>query len=578
MHTTINSLKQVAHDFKLSHIESKCNNLEHDISQDLYTFVVVGEFSSGKSTFINALINDTILPTGITPTTATINVIQYADTPSIDVYTSEGIQRIPYREHALEQFTANELTVSTIDYIEVKKPVPFLKDRVVIVDTPGLNDVNELRSVITYHYIPRADVVFYLLDCRTPLRQTEFEFITETLLRNGLEKIVFIANFADQVDEDDLNRVLERIETDLKNGTGLASIEIIPFSAIEALEREDEELFQMSGMPIVLDKIKTLCKAGTRQQEKEARYQKRLQLIEVEAVQALIELKLMLQASNEELQLQLEKLNMFKDQKSNFYKQIDDYVSERILEFQLMAVTSVRTFFAELEEEFVERVELYQGNQIEQFFGKEIPNQLKRRLKQWIERYTPHVHELLGKLEFSLTESLEETFHEKFSLVKRSGPASQEMQTHQFQMDVGRQKDPFLTSGLIVGGASTLLLVLGGPILLPILGMVGLPFLQKKMQQEQLNAVKPKVISELTLQLHEVSEQFEDEVKKYIEENAQKIKTNCLQLFEEKMEQQERAIRQQQTDIKENQTNNLMKINAIETFVNQHLNQLEEKI
>ena len=115
LQSKIDELKQLATDNYLRQLVQKFEQLEQDIAQDLYSFVIVGEFSSGKSTFINALMEDDILPTGITPTTATINVIQYADTPAITVHYTDKVEALPYSEKALAQFTANEMTVSTVE-------------------------------------------------------------------------------------------------------------------------------------------------------------------------------------------------------------------------------------------------------------------------------------------------------------------------------------------------------------------------------------------------------------------------------------------------------------------------------
>src|SRR6476660_3369394 len=58
--------------------------LEHSIEQldELFLLVIVGEFNSGKSAFINALVGSRVAPEGVTPTTAQINVLQYGESPN----------------------------------------------------------------------------------------------------------------------------------------------------------------------------------------------------------------------------------------------------------------------------------------------------------------------------------------------------------------------------------------------------------------------------------------------------------------------------------------------------------------
>ncbi|SOC23910.1 dynamin family protein [Ureibacillus xyleni] len=73
--TEIHRYKQFAEYYNITSIVEKLLLLETDIEEDHFSFVVVGEFSTGKSSFLNALIEQDILPTGITPTTSTINLI-----------------------------------------------------------------------------------------------------------------------------------------------------------------------------------------------------------------------------------------------------------------------------------------------------------------------------------------------------------------------------------------------------------------------------------------------------------------------------------------------------------------------
>ena len=115
----------------------------------------------------------------------------------------------------------------------------------------------------------------------------------------------------------------------------------------------------------------------------------------------------------------------------------------------------------------------------------------------------------------------------------------------QVELSVGKQLDPLLTSGLIVGGASTLFLVLGGPILLPILGMVGLPYLQRKMQKDQLEKLKPQMKADLSVQLQQIQFDFTDEVQMYIKKCCHQIFEQCVLLFKERIGDQERIVQQQ---------------------------------
>ncbi|USK58236.1 hypothetical protein [Peribacillus asahii] len=270
--------------------------------------------------------------------------------------------------------------------------------------------------------------------------------------------------------------------------------------------------------------------------------------------------------STDELRLQMQQLSKWQAEQTAFLEELRDYTEERINEFKQMVAKSIDTFFNEVEEDLIDRIELYQGQQVQIFFEKEIPNVLKRKMKLWIERYNPHIHELIGKLETALIEILAETFESRVT-IKQLRVDHQVSNVGQVELSVGKQHDPLLTSGLIVGGASTLFLVLGGPILLPILGMVGLPYLQRKMQKDQLEKLKPQMKADLTVQLQQIQFDFTDEVQIYIDKSCKQILEQCVLMFKDRIMGQEQIVQQQLQSRETNTEQNKTVINRIDTLL-----------
>jgi predicted GTPase len=81
--------------------------------------------------------------------------------------------------------------------VELEYPAEILRDRVTLVDTPGVNDLNLQRAEITYGYVPRADAVVFLLDAGQILKESERRFLRDRLLGAGRDRIVFAINKAD---------------------------------------------------------------------------------------------------------------------------------------------------------------------------------------------------------------------------------------------------------------------------------------------------------------------------------------------------------------------------------------------
>jgi small GTP-binding protein len=154
--------------------------LDHSIEQldELFLLVVVGEFNSGKSALINALLGSRILKEGVTPTTAEITLIEYGD--------------------------ASERHVRQANLQVLKTPVELLRE-IHIVDTPGTNAIIREHEAITTDFMPRSDLVLFVTSADRPFTETERGFMEQ--IRAWGKKIVIVINKSDiletesQIDE-----------------------------------------------------------------------------------------------------------------------------------------------------------------------------------------------------------------------------------------------------------------------------------------------------------------------------------------------------------------------------------------
>jgi len=166
--------------------------LVRKLEEDRFHLVVVGEFNHGKTTFVNALLGEEALAVGVTPTTAAIHHIRWAERPEAFVVSTTGERRaIPFDE-AKRFAVGGGAATEEIDYLEIGYPAALLKERILLVDTPGVNDLSLQRADITYSYIPRADAVLFLLDAGQILKESERVFLNDKLLKGSRDKIVFV--------------------------------------------------------------------------------------------------------------------------------------------------------------------------------------------------------------------------------------------------------------------------------------------------------------------------------------------------------------------------------------------------
>jgi len=185
------------------------------LDDERFTVVVLGEFNHGKSTFINALLGAPVLPTGITPTTAVLAHVTHGARAGVTLVGDDGARRTIAGSALADWVTvegqanqANKEKGATFHHVELTQPVALLENQLTIVDTPGVNDINEQRAEITYGYLPRADAAVFLLDATQILTASERQFLEERILRSTRDRLLFVIAKADLLSETELAETL----------------------------------------------------------------------------------------------------------------------------------------------------------------------------------------------------------------------------------------------------------------------------------------------------------------------------------------------------------------------------------
>jgi small GTP-binding protein len=161
-----------------------------DQLEGLFLLVVAGEFNSGKSSFINALLGERVLPEGVTPTTDRINRLRYGAEPS---------------EHLVEAYL-----------LDRTYPADLLRE-ITIVDTPGTNAIIRRHEELTRDFLPRSDLVLFVTSADRPFTESERGFLEQ--IREWGKKIVFVVNKIDILTRpEDQQQVLDFVR---ENATAL---------------------------------------------------------------------------------------------------------------------------------------------------------------------------------------------------------------------------------------------------------------------------------------------------------------------------------------------------------------------
>ncbi len=189
---------------------------------------VTGQFSSGKSTFLNALLAKNILPTGITPVTSKVNYIRYGDELKIRVRYKDG--RDEYHDiKSIKKFTDQRQSVEDIEFLTLYSPLNMLKD-IVFVDTPGLNSQALSDTETTIKVLREVDGIIWLTLIDNAGKMSE-ERVLKKYLNQYKSKSLCVLNQKDKFSDEEVKETLKYV----KKSFGEFFSEIIPISATQAL-------------------------------------------------------------------------------------------------------------------------------------------------------------------------------------------------------------------------------------------------------------------------------------------------------------------------------------------------------
>lgn len=182
--------------------------------QEPMKVAIVGQFSSGKSTFLNALLGINILPTGITPVTSKVNYIRYGTNFSIKVRFLDGRDEF-HDTNTLKKFTDQREDVEDIKFLTLYAPLELLKD-VVFVDTPGLNSQSMADTNETTKVLNEVDGIIWLSLIDNAGKQSEAE-ILEQFLQKHKNKSLCVLNQKDKFSEEQVENTKNYIKILLAN-------------------------------------------------------------------------------------------------------------------------------------------------------------------------------------------------------------------------------------------------------------------------------------------------------------------------------------------------------------------------
>jgi GTPase Era involved in 16S rRNA processing len=194
----LRKLADIAADLGAERITDEASELAQRVSEGRFYVACVGQFKRGKSTLIDALVGDQVLPTGVIPVTTVPTVLRYGETKSARIRARNQWSQISPVD--LEQYVSEEHNpenAKQIEGVEVFVPSLLLRSGMCLVDTPGLGSVFSGNTAATEAFIPHIDAAIVVVGADPPLSGDELNLV-ETVSQH-VREILVVLNKSDRV-------------------------------------------------------------------------------------------------------------------------------------------------------------------------------------------------------------------------------------------------------------------------------------------------------------------------------------------------------------------------------------------
>ena len=229
------------------------------LAEDRFNIAVVGQFSRGKTSLMNAMLGTDRLPTGIVPLTSVITTVQYG--PKERAVLEYEERRYPYEIPlaSIADYVSqrhNPGNEKGIKYAHVELPAELLRQGFFLVDTPGLGSAIVENTRTTENYLPEADAFILVTSYDSPLSSEEYRLLN--ILKAHRYKMFVIVNKSDLVngpDRDDADRHIEQQVAEVFGIAGPERFSVSARNAMDARKSHDTEAFRASGVPAFMERL-----------------------------------------------------------------------------------------------------------------------------------------------------------------------------------------------------------------------------------------------------------------------------------------------------------------------------------
>ena len=198
--TSLLRLAEVADEFDARQVASDARSVAERITEGRFYVACLGQFKRGKSSVLNALVGEAVLPTGVVPVTTVPTIVRYGMRTAARLRFEGGWTDIPISE--VVDYVSEEKNPENAKHVaglEIFVPAPLLATGMCFVDTPGLGSVFTGNTTATQAFIPHIDAALVVIGADPPLAGEELGLV-EAVSKHAPD-LIFVLNKADRTTE-----------------------------------------------------------------------------------------------------------------------------------------------------------------------------------------------------------------------------------------------------------------------------------------------------------------------------------------------------------------------------------------
>lgn len=195
----LGKLARLASEHDAPHIAVEALALARRTAEGRFFVACVGQFKRGKSTLLNALLDDSVLPVGVLPVTAVVTVVRHGAERSAVIRMADG-RSVKAPVESLADYVAEERNPGNakgVSAVEVTLPSPILRGGLCLVDTPGIGSVFAGNTEATRAFVPHIDAALVVLGADPPISGDELALVEE--VGKHVAHLLCVLNKADRL-------------------------------------------------------------------------------------------------------------------------------------------------------------------------------------------------------------------------------------------------------------------------------------------------------------------------------------------------------------------------------------------